>query len=264
MTAPTFRKVVSGLGQGEEVVPLLRAALWDPDFKSFGVKVEGFKQRPPDGWFHPSTHPLWTEVMLYLYLTNYRDMIREPLDPTSTLAVTAGSFFHTFIQSVLLREKVLMKFSACPCGHGHQHSQAEVYLVDEDTRSRGHSDGLLYSGSGFEFKTMNTQKMWGIPRSRPDSIEILDWFKERCPDYYGQAQEYLRLGGQDKMVVIILSLSYPFEMREIHVPFDKAWSYGVAEKFKRAIQAAADHRRPRCQCDPRNTTCPARGVCHFD
>lgn len=263
MTAPTFRKLIKSIDNDEKIVPLLRTALWDPNFKSFTIKVDGFSKRKPDGWFHPSTHPLWTEPMLYLYMSNPESLIREPFDPASTMAVTAGSFFHDFVQTVLLQEKVLERHPNCPCGL-RKHSDAEVLLVDEEVRSRGHSDGVTFDGDGFEFKTMNTMKMGRIPKGRPDDPEVLAWFVDRCPDYYAQAQEYLRMSKRLRMVVVILSLTYPFEMREIHVPFDPGFAFAVRDKFARVIQAVADQRRPRCECGLRNTTCPARGVCHFD
>lgn len=262
--SPNFTKTLASIGRNEVVVPALRSALWKPDFKSFTVTVDGFEERPPDGWFHPSTHPLWNEVMLYYYMTNYERMIRDPFDHSSTLAVTAGTFFHTFVQNVLVEENVLeLQPEVCGCGRKHP-ERAEVYLVDEESKSRGHSDGVVFEGSGFEFKTMNPMKLGRVPKGGPTEKVVLDWFKNSCSDYYAQAQEYLRLSGRERMIVVILALTYPFEIREIHVPYDRPYAYGVRDKFKRVIQAVADGQPPRCQCAPTDAkSCPARGVCQM-
>lgn len=259
--APNFRKVLQSVRNDEKVVPLLRSALWDPSFKSFTVKVEGFRSRPPDGWFHPSTHPLWSRPMLYHYLAGTPGMKEEPFDPQGTIAVTAGTFFHSFVQRVLVDHKVLEK-QPVTCGCGAKHPErAEVYLEDREALSRGHSDGVTYEGDGFEFKTMHPAKMGKIPKGSPSSQEVLDWFLDRCPDYYAQAQEYLRMSGRQRMVVVIMSLTYPFEMREIHVPYNPFAATKVRDKYAEVIQAVADRRPFRCECGPTNTSCPVSMIC---
>lgn len=262
--SPQFRTLLKGAANDEIAVPLLRTALWSPTFPEFSITVQGFEDRPFDGWFHPSTHPLWPERLLYIYMAEPERMYRPPFDPTSTLAVTAGTFFHTFVQVVLIHEGVLERQpEMCACGWNHP-ERAEVYLKDPEVKSRGHSDGVLYTGDGFEFKTMNPAKMYGIPKTAPDDPEILDWFRLKCPDYYAQAQEYLRMSGRQRMVVVILSLTYPFEMKEIHVPFDRPYATALRDKFARVLQAVADQRPPRCECGPQEKDCPARLDCWHD
>lgn len=263
MTTPTFKRIVSGASKGEVLVPLIQNALYKPDFKGFNVKVEGFVEREPDGWFHPSVHPQWNEMMLYVYATEYHRMRRDPFDPSSTIAVTAGHFFHTFVQTVGVREGFLERQpEVCGCGFKHP-ERAEVYLVDEATKTRGHSDGVTFEGDGFEFKTMGN-KVWGVPQGAVDSPEVLAWFRERCPGYYAQAQEYLRLSGRAKMVVVIMHLVHPFPMREIHVPRDEGYIRATANKYRNVLQAVADRRPPRCVCGPfskEGKACPVQMFC---
>ena len=258
---PNFRRTISGASSGEVVVPLLRSALYDPSFKSFTVEVEGWSARPPDGWFWPSTHPMWPERLLYEYVMDPSRLIAEPFDPTGTLAVTAGSFFHSFTQIVLVRENVLVKQPVvCGCGHKHR-ERAEVYLVDEEAGERGHTDGVTFDGDGFEYKTMNPAKMYGIPKGGPEDPEVLAWFIEKCPGYYLQAHSYLRMSGRRRMIVVIMELTYPFTMREIHIRYDPRVGQDLREKYLRVRQAVADGRPPRCVCGPADKECPARGVC---
>jgi hypothetical protein len=258
---PQFRTLLKSIGNDELVVPLLRSALHDPSFKGFVIEVEGFMARPPNGWFWPSTHPLWSERLLYQYLTDPLRLVMEPMDPTGTLAVTAGSFFHTFVQTVLVREGTLLQQpKVCGCGFEHP-ERAEVFLVDEDAGTRGHSDGVVHTGDGFEFKTMNPMKIGRIPQGTPTDPAVLEWFRKKCPDYYAQAQEYLRMSGRRRMIVVILSLTYPFEMREIHVAYDPGYAMATREKYLRVRDAAVRATPPRCECGPLTKDCPARRVC---
>ena len=99
-------------------------------------------------------------------------------------------------------------------------------------------------------------KMGRSPKGGPTDPQVLEWFKTKNPDYYLQAQEYLRISGKEKSIVVIVSLTYPFEMREIHVPFDPVVAGATREKFRKVIQAVADQRRPMCECSLSNQ-CPA-------
>lgn len=260
-STPNFRRLLKSIGNEELLVPLLRSALYDPTFKDFDITVEGFTNRPADGWFWPSTHPLWNERLLYQYVTDPGSLLTEPMDPTGTLAVTAGSFFHTFVQTVLVREGTLVQQpKVCGCGREHP-ERAEVYLRDDEAGTRGHSDGVVYEGSGFEFKSMTPLKLDRMPRGEPTSPQVLEWFATKCPDYYAQAQEYLRMGQRDRMIVVILSLTYPFNMREIHVRYDRHFAYQTREKYLRVRRMVEESLTPRCECGPTNKTCAARGVC---
>lgn len=262
--SPNFRTLLKSAANEERVVPLLRNELWKPDFRSFTVKVDGFTEREPDGWFHPSTHPLWTEPHLYYYAAHPELVVRPPFDPQGTIAVTAGHFFHTFVQVVLVRSGVLVKQpERCPCGAKHP-ERAEVWLVDEEVKSRGHSDGVLEWGDGFEFKTMNPNKLGRLPKGAPSSPEVLDWYKTSCADYYAQAQEYLRMGQRERMITVIMSLTYPFEMREVHVPYNHKDAMAVRDKFARVLQAVADQRPPPCECGIDKQTCPVWAMCWGD
>lgn len=258
---PAFRTLLKSIGNEEILVPMLRSVLHDPSFNAFTIEVEGFVTRPPDGWFWPSTHPTWNERHLYEYVTNPARLLGEPMDPTGTLAVTAGSFFHTFVQTVLVREGILeQQPKVCGCGREHP-ERAEVYLVDPEAGVRGHSDGVVHDGSGFEFKTMTPLKLDRAPRGTPTDPEVLKWFRTKCADYYAQAQEYLRMSGRRRMIVLIVSLTYPFNMREIHVAYDHAFATATREKYLRVREAVKSGTPPRCICGPQSKTCPARAVC---
>lgn len=249
MTDLTFKKLLSGVAEGEVVIPVIRAALWNPSFKSFSVEVRGFEARPPDGWFHPSTHPLWTERQLYYYLTNPGQQQEELFDPHSTMAVTQGHFWHSLIGTVG-REAGLF-------------TGVEVSVKDERTGSRGSMDATLAT-EVFEFKTMGAGRFSKIEKGAPDDPTVVAIYRKMAPDYFAQAQEYMRMSGYARHRTLILSMAYPFPMREIVLDFDRPFAYEVAEKFVRVRQAVADGRPPPPCCAPlskESRECPARGVC---
>jgi hypothetical protein len=244
-----FRKVLSAVDKGEVVIPVIRAALFDPSFKSFQVKVGGFQARPPDGYFHPSTHPLWEERMLYWYLTEPERLVGEDFDPHGVMAVTQGKFWHSFIEKV-----------GTDCG---LFTGTEVAVEDKETGARGHMDGTL-SDEVFEFKTMRPAKVAKVPRLSPEDPELAEWYRLFQPVYVAQAQEYMRLSGYRRHRTLLLSLDWPYEMREIVLNADDYFAHAVREKYLRVRQAAADLVPPLPCCGPgskESQACPARLVC---
>ncbi len=247
--SPTFRKLLAGAASGEIIVPVIQAALWNPQFQSFTVQVQGFEDREPDGWFHPSTHPRWPERMLYYYLTEPSRLQGEPFDPASTMAVTQGQFWHSFVERVLLDAGVWTK--------------VEVPFEDPETGSRGHVDGLSDTEIG-EFKTMREMRARKIAKGAPDDPAVVESFRTLVPEYYAQGQEYMRISGYRRWRALILSLEYPFSFREVAMDYDHHFGGQIRDKYMRVRQAAADYRPPPPCCAPSSKeakACPARLVC---
>lgn len=264
--SPTFRRLLTGAQGGEILVPLIQAFLWNPRFPQFEITIPEFKPRPPDGWFHPSTHPLMNERQLYYYLAEPDRLLPEVFDPTSTMAVTQGHFWHEVIQMVGI-ETGFLKLNPDPIPGINP---AEWFWFDEQTRSRGRCDGLTSDKicpdeEVFEFKTMMGQRARKIPQGRPDSPEVEAAFRAMAPDYYAQAQEYMRLSGRRRWRAVILSLEYPFPMREIVLRYDHVFAREIEIKYRKVVQAVADQRPPQFCCGggkiARN--CFARGVCEM-
>lgn len=251
MASPAFRSVLKSAANQEVVVPALRAALWNPDFKGFNIEVQGFEERPADGWFWPSTHPTWSERALYQYLVDASQVQREPFDPTSVMAVTMGTLVHSLLQHVMTESGIIQRQDVCGCGRDHP-EKAEVFFKDPEVGIRGHADGVVHSGDSLiEIKTMAPAKTWGIPKVAPDDPTILQWLRDHDPfGYYPQAQCYMRMAGLKRSIMLIVVTSYPFEQREIHVPYDERYADALWDKFRRVRQAVADQRPPSCECSP--------------
>jgi hypothetical protein len=264
-----FRQMLAGVRDKEVLIPRLRAYWFNPKLPFVTIPVRDYVKREPDGWFHPSTHPLWPERMLYYYLAFPAKMVGAPDDMNKVLATTQGVFWHFFTQSCLEDMGLLRVVN--PRGR-NAWERVERYVEDRRLLSRGSMDGVVNSDNisilahdeAFEFKTMSVVQMSFCPKGAPDDIDRLRWWKDRHPEYYAQAQEYLRMSGLPYMRVLILGLQSPFPMIELQVPYSYGEAMKVADKYGRVIQALADRNLPDPCCSPRSQEailCPARNVC---
>lgn len=258
--SPKFRNLADSRKAGEVAIPLFRPVLYDPSFAGVDIEVSPFERREPDFWFHPSTHPLWNPWQLFVWMTRPQDLVEEIFVYEGAIAVTAGTFFHDFLQHVGLDAGILQRFPDCPCGGDH--NEAESYLVDEDSRVRGHSDGALVStGDGFELKTMHPAKVRTL-LAAPLGPERTAVFREKNPGYYAQAQEYLRMSGRERMVVLCVVTSYPFDLVEIHIPYDPTYALATRDKYRRVLDAVASKTFPSIHdCCGGKKDCVARVTC---
>lgn len=245
-----FRTVANSIANGEVLIPIIKSYLFNPKFPKFEVKIKGFVNRKPDGWFHPSTHPLWPERMLYYYLTAPDDFVSEPYDPISAMTVTQGQFWHAFLELCLL-----------DCGYL---KAANVPVSDPQVGSRGELDGETFDDEVYELKTMRTPKAQKIVQGAPDDPAVIASFRALMPNYYAQGQEYMRLSGHRKWRGLFLSPEWPFPMREIAMPYDELLAYQTKAKYLKVRQAVADQRVPMPCCNPwskESKACPMRTVC---
>lgn len=266
--AREFQRVLKGAIKDEVLIPPLRAILTNPRFEGFEVPIPEFRPRKPDGWFHPSTHPLWPERMLYYYIAEPQKMLDMELDTDGAMATTQGTFWHAFLQHVMLIHGLVKLMT--PSGR-FPHDKVEFYVEDKELGSRGSMDGILNEevlpidkAIGLEIKTMFSAKLARCPKGSPHSPERLAWLKEKCPEYYAQAQEYLRMSGYSEQRFFFMGLEYPYPMVEIAVPFSYSDSQRIADKYRRVRQAVADRELPDPCCAIRSAQsrqCPARAVC---
>jgi hypothetical protein len=247
--SPNFSKVITDLSKGTILKPLLHSYLFDAKFpKDFSVDFHHHVMaRKEDGWFHPSTHPLWPARKLWLYARHTDQVITQPKEYMGTLSVTIGHAVHSFIQMCLKDLGVL--------------EAAEVYVEDPVLRSRGSMDGVLtldgfpgHPRQMFEFKTSNLMKL-----SSKKDLDI-DTFRETWPDYYMQVQEYMRLSGIHQTVLLFMAMGYPWELREFHIPYNPALAQSVVIKYREALGDVM----PAPCCGPGSKTskaCELRAVC---
>jgi hypothetical protein len=266
--SPAFRRITSATQSGAVLKPLLHAYLFDAKWPELNLNLPAQKaSRKPDGWFHPSTHPLWPERMLYYYLTEPEKLIPEPLEYMGTMSVTIGTLMHLFIQECLRDQGVLLNPEQLAADGIATDDKGEPYLVDDECGSRGHTDGITqvdvpafpqWGRQSFEFKTSNNMKL-----SKIEDLD-LDTFKEKWPDYWAQQQEYLRMSGYGLSIVLMLGMGYPWDIREFHIPADPMWQHQIREKYLRVRAAVRHGQPPQPCCGPGSKeakACVARAAC---
>lgn len=246
---PDLRRAAKGIQNNEVLTPLFHASLNDPDFSGFTVQIEPWTPKPPDGYFHPSAHGTWTARQMALYLMAPRKAEVEKMQVTSVLAITQGHFWHTFAQHIFGALGIML--------------QDEVPLIDEEHKRKGHMDGLLQNREGLEIKTINSRTIRKITCEAD--------LKEKKPEYWAQAQEYLDMADLPVMRFFFLSPDYPFPTSEFLVRRDLAHQAQRRLAYRKAISYAASHTwspdleilLPAC-CTVGSSmakTCPVKSAC---
>lgn len=268
MTTPAFKKIATGASKGLVLSPILNNYLHGAKYpKEFSVTFRNHgAERKPDGYFHPSTHPSWTDRQLYYYLTEPKKIQTEPLEYAGALSVTMGTAVHDFVEMCLITAGALQEpHGTCVCcgrEHGKKKGQcAEWGVMDEVTKTRGHTDGRLtemVGWGGFEFKTSNMMKLGNV-----DDNDV-ERFKEKWPQYWLQVQEYMRCSGLERYVVLFLGMGYPWTTREFVIPRDDIHCYKMTQRYAHILECVERGTPPVHCCSPASATaraCPARMSC---
>lgn len=211
--------MLTAQAEDQILISILYRRLYDPNFRGFNVPVEPWTAKEPDGWFHPSSQSLYTLRQLYLYLTRPDLLTAERMPLTGVLAVTAGTFWHRFIQMVLLDDGILV--------------EGEVPVRDDYTHRRGHADGVLSNGEVLEIKSINDYQVEKI-----NSGEVL---REKKPQYWAQSQDYLDCLGLSKMRYLIIAPTYPFRMSEFVIQSDFDYIAKRRVEYRRAYELSLDY-----------------------
>lgn len=240
-----FARGLKQIAGGKILSPVLTAELMKPRFRSFSVPVKPWTERPPDGWFHPSTHGDWPARKLALYLRHPEELEVEEITLEKVMAVTQGHFWHEFCGRVFLKNGIVSKLEL-PC-------------TDEVHNRRGHMDGKLANGEGLEMKTINNE--WLVKK-----ITDLASLKEFKPGYFAQAQDYLDMHDLEKMRFFMIAMFYPYPMMEFIVPRDETFIRAQRAKYREAMEMATEDRElPEACCLPRSTEaktgCELRTAC---
>lgn len=261
-----FSEALQDVHDGSLLKPAIKTYLADAEYpEDFSVRFrKGDQKRPSDGWFWPSTHPTWPARALYLYLTQPESLPVEHIRYMNALSLTMGTAVHGFIEQCLtdmgLRPRDMNRCQACPPERNCQ----EPGFRDENTGSRGHMDGLLDLTSlnppnealeypGLEFKTAGERVLSKIEENDVEA------YRAKWPVYYAQNQEYMRLSGRRTMVVLFLSMGYPWGMKEFHVPYDPVHATLVRDKYlavREAASAKSDY-----PCCGKTKSCPVGQLC---
>lgn len=253
-----FSGAMRDISQGLLVKPILHNYLFDARFPDFTLDFKNHRmERDPDNWYHPSTHPLWDDRVLYQYLSDPHSLPVEKKQYMGTLAITLGHAGHQLVEVSLtdagIRPAHMQVCTMCPPPKRGKKACTEAGVMDEELGERGHMDGVLdFTGFPnvpdekmnpvFEFKTSHDEF------GRLSKIADLDVeaFRKKWPTYWAQTQRYMRLSKRPYTIVLMMEMIYPFTMREFHVAYDVGFNAQIDAKYRRVRQAVADQRPPMC------------------
>ena len=244
---PTFSKVVGAAAKGCLLKPLL-IEFWTSD-EAFRLIIETAKplERPGDGWFHASTHPGMTVNQLVTYLDGLGRGKPEDFGYVGKMSVLFGTIMGEANRRALeqLGLMVPVPRGTCrACGQPQPEICREHGACDADTRSRGHLDGIVRFGPpspvwrgtedvwGYEGKTIKNAILY----KAPDMDEA--FFKERWPTYWWQVQEYMRLTGLRRFIVLFMGIGNPWDLREYHIQADPQAAYEIETRYLQALSRA--------------------------
>lgn len=201
------------------------------------IRFTRVMDRPYDGWFHSSVHPLQPEYNLWLYLAHPGRVKREPLGYVGSMSTMFGTITGELLKEALRQAGIAIRVPEgdCPaCGLPQPSKCSEHGAADEATISRGHLDDIAdFKGLGTYGIDWKTIRPYGL-KEAPDMDA--EFFREKWPHYWAQGQDYMRLTGLRKFIFFFLGLGNPWEMREYHIEYDPVFCFEVEAKYKRALQ----------------------------
>jgi len=244
-----FSAILKRLEKNEMILPTLQNQLLADDWPDsytidsgpyYGLNSDG----TPDGYFHPSSHPmLGARELYYRFHPDYRDLL-VPERTTSTRTVTLGihSAAHAMIQTQMLRTGLVRK------------ENVEWEYRDEVNKVRGRIDFIFdHSSAGplvVEFKGQNPYHFRKLESPKPA------W----------EAQLSLGLDnyGTNVGVLLVMEMSYPFTFKEFRVEKNTALLEEIYAKFRYVREAIKENKPPRHCCAEDSDTankCEARFQC---
>jgi len=217
-----------------------------------------FGSRPPDGYFHPSTHPRWSEAQLYDYLATPGRLVPEAFDYSTRMSLLHGVAEHGFLNEISRRAGLLPpELQTCVICPPEDDCQEPSFL-DVETGERGHADGRHSKRDLVEFKTSSD---WRVKRLRDLETEAFLDYTEAW-GYREQAYRYQRAFGAERTIFVVLMMGSPWDIKEFHLRYDKKRDDEATGKYLRVREAVAAGARPPCACARSDRlTCPSREVC---
>lgn len=220
-----------------------------------------------DGYFHPSTHPTMSELELYYEFHPEHDVAlpKRTFSLAAMWSMTMGTAAHSVIQTQLDMRSLLVRgssewsqvSSSKPWVRGKhpEKNPVEWEYINSRHNVRGRADGILdlpvHGQMVLEFKTANQRHFKFMDAPFPK------WEIQGClaADAYGL----------DEIVVVVLEMAYPWNMKEFRVKRRDSIVEPVYEKFDRVREAIQRDIPPRCihQLDSKEyRQCRASHLCY--
>lgn len=233
MTA--FDNILNSLARQDLILPYFENAMRSAEDPYYGRG---------DGYFHPSTHPLMDERLLY-YLFHPRTqkwLVDEQYDLQREMTVSVGHSLHEVVQRQMLgtglvKEENIEKLFTMP-----EHNVRGKIDMIVDHPVRGPIVVEIKTRTHYKFGKTN----------------------EPLPEWDAQLSIQLDSQGLELGVVLMVETGYPFRVKELQVQRNDALLSEIYAKFDRVRADIALNRLPIPCCAPnsaRVTGCPARFAC---
>lgn len=220
----------------------------------YGVDPE---TREPDGYFHPSTHSLMGERLLwYTMHPAYRDQLeKEPPSLQREMTFAMGSALHGVVQTQL----TMLGLCKCSCAPGEIHTCGDIEVLHKGTHNDlGKLDFIatlpMHGRVAVEMKTMNTIAFGKLD----DTVESMK------PEWKAQLSLALHNLGFSWGILLVMQSGWPYRFEEIRFDRDDALLSEIFERFDRVAEHLALDTPPEPCCGYGSKTmksCPARYVC---
>ena len=197
-----------------------------------------------DGWFHPSSHVLADERLLYYTLhPDYKYNLRqETRSMQGMMTLAMGSALHAVVQTKFILAGLITE------------NDVEVKLVDEVHRGRGSMDFRIKHPNGnkyaCEMKTMNSY-----------SFAKLTHPKE---EWVGQLNCYMDWSGLDQGIILVVESGWPYTFKEFLIQRDESLLRRTYEKWDYVLECIANNTPPQRCCalnSDKMKLCPAAHFC---
>lgn len=235
---PVFDSIAKEAAEGCLIKPILLDFFQRDQQLQVTLHIDRTMDRPYDGWFHSSTHPLQDEHALWMYLAHPKLVKREAMGYIGAMSTMFGTITGEVLKAALSSAGIAIKVPSgtCPaCGLPQPAKCREHGACQPETRSRGHLDDIADFGGegtyGIDWKTIKPYGLKGVPDMDAEA------FRLKWPKYYAQGQDYMRMTGLRRFIFMFVGLGNPWMMREFHIEFDPVFAYQIECKYKRVIDA---------------------------
>jgi hypothetical protein len=239
------------------VKPVIAAFMASGEPLKITIRVDRPLEHAPDGWFHASSHPSLPVEKLVEYLQAPQVVSGEQIGYVGGMSVTVGTIMGDLARQILEKKKIAIvpRSAACiACGLPQPRKCREHGAMHIATRSRGHLDGVLWFKGrvndlpgnlsdipgwawpylwGYDHKTAKTMTLKDIPEMDEDAFHV------KWPKYWWQAQEYMRMTGLRRYIVVVQGIGNPWTMKEFHILFSPDAADGIERRYAEARRLVA-------------------------
>lgn len=253
-----FDNILRQLADKQIILPILenqmRADDWPESFTVtvdsspyYGLNADG----SPDGYFHPSTHPMRTARQLYyeFHPEHRKSIEHEPFSLQRLMTLSVGTSIHAILQTQMQMTGLVGE------------DDLEVEYINREHHVRGRADMVVHHPTEgpvmVEIKTRNSR------RFDTTTIETMPSWQAQlslaCHNLSEQYDHDFRYG-----ILLMAESGWPFRLKELRVERNDRLLDEIYRKFDFVRESIAQNTPPPLCCgydSPEMRGCHARHAC---